>query len=226
MALEQYDFIRSLQLLQKDYGERFDKPVFGTAYGVVEEVEDPLERGRVRVSLDGQGNQYKTDWIPVGAGFRGKQPNSLVGHRVEVTFAGGDVTRGSVTQVIDDDHNNEPVTTGIATRLSFYESGSLPPCSEENRGMLVVEGDGPYGSDWLCCCLKRRGSYLWVRHSDLAHIHKSADKGLQPSDSRGDREQPVAQYTIHDTVAPTTQAKYGEQSYNPPGDIGWYGAAE
>jgi hypothetical protein len=226
-SLENIEFIRSLSrdLARKE--ERHDRrgESTGVVYGIVEQVDDPLDKSRVRVSLDGQGHQYMTDWIPVVPSFRGRQPESLIGHRVEVSFADGDITRGSVTQVVDDDENEESIVTGVGFRLPCYESGTLPPALEENQGLLAVELNGPYSSDWLVVCLRRRGTPMWVRMCDLSHGHGGQDRGIQGADSDGDAEQPVNEYAVHDTVFPTTQEKYAEQSYLTPADTNWYGAA-
>ena len=89
---------------------------------------------------------------------------------------------------------------------------------------MCIEEGGPCSSDWLCVCLKRRGTYFWVRHIDLNHIHQDQDDGRQPPDSDGDGEQPVDEGTIWDKVAPTTDEAYSYQSYNPL-DSDWFGGA-
>jgi hypothetical protein len=91
------------------------------------------------------------------------------------------------------------------TRLPIYPAGSLPPAGEENHGCMVIEEGGPMSSDWLCVCLKRQGSYIWVRHVDLQHGHAGENDGTQPNDSRGDREQPVNEQSVWDYVFPTSK---------------------
>jgi len=110
------------------------------------------------------------------------------------------------------------------TRLPVYPSGELPPPTEENIGCMAIEEGGPCDSDWLCVCLKRRGTYYWVRHIDLNHIHADQDDGIQPSDSAGDGEAPVDEGPIWDLVAPTTDEQYSQLSYDPK-DAGYFGGA-
>ena len=127
---------------------------------------------------------------------------------------------------------NDPGETGDAaapensdaTRLQVFPSGSLPPADAENVGLMVVEEGGPCDSDWLCVCLKRRGTWLWVRHIDLNHIHADQDDGRQPPDSDGDGEEPVDEGPIWDKVAPTTDKAYNYQSYDEM-DSGFFGGA-
>lgn len=226
MTLESLPFIRSLQQSELFLKDRHDDrgQIAGVSYGVVTDVDDPLSRSRVKVALDGMGGNYQTDWIPVTPSFQGKQPQSLAGQRVKVDFADGDATRGSVTQVIDDDENQESVVTGTGFRLPVYRSGNLPPATEENIGLVAIENGGPLASDWLVVCLRRNGSPLWVRHVDLNHIHSSQDRGLQGPDSAGDKEQPVEEFTVWDEVAPTTHQAYEQQSRTTRG-AAWFGGA-
>lgn len=225
--LEDFDFIQQLKNYSIDQEKRLDEniKVNGVTYGTIEDVEDPLEKSRVRVALDGRGGKYLTDWIPCSGSFSGKQTSYLIGMRAKVEFTGGDPTRGSVIDIIDDEENKNPPITGIGMRLPIYDSGNLPPASEENHGLVVIEKNGPMGSSWMCVCLARRGSFIWVRHCDLAHGHKSQDRGIQGADSGGDGEQPVKEFTVHDEVFPTSHSPYQKQSYSPPGDAAYYGAA-
>jgi len=97
-------------------------------------------------------------------------------------------------------------------RCQVFPSGSLPDASAENHGCVVIEEGGPMDSDWLCVCIKRKGSFYWVRHVDLQHGHAGEDDGDQKPDSDGDGEDPVKELTVWDYVFPTTHEEYDKQS--------------
>lgn len=230
----------------------------GTTRGVIVDVNDPEERGRVRVlfdamnstdipSIEGAGEyslpregepvEY-SHWIDVSPAFTGKQPESLIGKRVTICLSNSQYQYAVLQDVIYDPQNLtddarsdfEMPNNSTMTRLPCYPSGTLPPATRENAGCTVIEMDGPMDSDWLCVCLKRQGAYYWVRHVDMAHGHSGQDDGVQPPDSRGDREQPVNQQTIWDFVFPTTgkemnkSSKYGTGPRSNPfgGEAKWY----
>ena len=204
----------------------------GTLRGTVKDVNDPEERGRVRVVFDdmnpeipqvtgaGEWSEERvgedpdlSHWIDVSPAFKGKQPKGLVGKRVNICVSNGQYQYAVLQDVLCDpnslaqkakDKLKIPNNSSM-TRLPIYESGSLPPASEENHGCMVVEEGGPMSSDWLCVCLKRQGSYIWVRHVDLQHGHAGENDGTQPNDSRGDREQPVNEQSVWDYVFPTSK---------------------
>lgn len=177
----------------------------GTMIGQVVSVNDPLDRGRVQVILE-NSNPYDTGqtssnqatptaWVTTADSFIGKQSKHLVGQRVVLHTAGNDPNNLVVGNVIHDDNTEAPAVGTTMTKLPLYPSGSLPEACTANLGCTVVELDGPHGSDWLCTCLRRSGSFVWVRHMDLYHTHDSQD-----SDSDGDSEG-----TVHDDTKPTSQ---------------------
>ena len=210
--------------------------------GRVIDIEDPLEQGRIRVVLrevdpkyleengypQGAATETESDWINPFPAFKGKQPKSLLEKRVKIMPSQGDPNKmifGDVLYDIDDDPTIKEIpNSSNMTRLPIYKAGELPPPTAENIGCVVVEEGGPCSSDWLCVCLKRRGSYYWVRHIDINHIHQDQDDGIQPPDGAGDGEEPVDEGPIWDKVAPTTDKQYNYQSYDPL-DSDWFGGA-
>lgn len=171
----------------------------GTTRGVIVDVKDPEERGRVRVLFDamnstdiphiegageyslsreGEPNDF-SHWIDVSPAFCGLQPESLVGKRVTICLSNSQYQYAVLQDVIYDPQNLTDEAKGkfeipdnsTMTRLPLYPSGGLPPPCKENHGCTVIELDGPFDSDWLCVCLKRFGSFVWVRHIDLQHGH-------------------------------------------------------
>ena len=204
----------------------------GTLRGRIVDVNDPEQRGRVKVIFDdmnpeipqvsgaGEWSQERvgqepdsSHWIDVSPAFKGKQPAGLVGKRVNISASNGQYQYAVLQDVLYDpellaqgkQNQLQMPNNSSMTRLPIYASGSLPPASEENHGCMVVEMNGPMSSDWLCVCLKRQGSYIWVRHVDLQHGHAGENDGTQPNDSRGDREQPVNEQSVWDYVFPTSK---------------------
>lgn len=204
-----------------------------SARATVVSVDDPQQHGRVLVVFDDMNGQdipqstgsgeYSdprldtpgdhSHWIDVSPAFKGKQPAGLVGKRVTISSTNGDFSYAVLGDVLYDPDNltdagkkklKQPNNSSM-TRLPVYPSGSLPPAGEENHGCMVIESDGPMSSDWLCVCLRRQGSYIWVRHVDLQHGHAGENDGTQPNDSRGDREQPVNEQAVWDYVFPTSK---------------------
>jgi hypothetical protein len=233
----------------------------GTLRGRIVDVNDPEQRGRVKVIFDdmnpeipqvsGAGDWSKervgqepdsSHWIDVSPAFKGKQPDGLVGKRVNISASNGQYQYAVLQDVLYDpellaqgkkDQLKMPNNSSM-TRLPIYSSGSLPPASEENHGCMVVEMNGPLNSDWMCVCLKRQGNYFWVRHIDMAHGHSGQNDGKQPPDSSGDGEPPVNQQTIWDYVFPTTggeMQKYSQYGTSPRanpfgGEAKWYNPPE
>jgi len=211
----------------------------GTLRGTIVDVNDPLQRGRVCVVFDDMnpdcpqvsgagewseerlGEQPdKSHWIDVSPAFKGRQPKGLINKRVNIAASNG-MFQGAVLQDVMFDPQN--LATGkqkdlkmpnnsSMTRLPVYESGSLPPASEENHGCMVVESGGPMNSDWTCVCLRRNGKYIWVRHVDLQHGHAGENDGRQPADSAGDNERPVAEQSVWDYVFPTSAQEMPKSS--------------
>ena len=182
----------------------------GTLRGVIKDVSDPENRGRVRVVFDdmnpeipqvsGAGEWSKervgqepdlSHWIDVSPAFKGKQPPGLVGKRVNISVSNGQYQYAVLNDVLYDpellaekakDKLKMPDNSTM-TRLPCYPSGKLPAASAENVGCVIVQTNGFQGLDWLTVCLKRSGGYKWVNMMDRLHTHAS-----QVNDSRGDRE--------------------------------------
>lgn len=217
----------------------------GTLRGTVCDVKDPLNRGRICVIFDdmnpdipqvsGAGEASKarvgqqpdkSHWIDVSPAFKGRQPEGLVGKRVNISPSNGQYTMALAGDVVFDpqllaegkQEKMKMPNNSSMTRLPIYKAGSLPPAAEENHGCMVVEMGGPMDSDWLCVCLKRQGKYYWVRHIDMAHGHAGENDGKQPSDSHPDNEPPVEEQSIWDYVFPTTggeMQKYSQYGTSP-----------
>ena len=182
----------------------------GTIRGTIKDVEDPENRGRVRVVFDDMNPEIPqvlgaedwskeregeepdlSHWIDVSPAFKGKQPKGLVGKRVNISVSNGQYQYAVLQDVLFDpdilaqkakDKLKIPNNSSM-TRLPVYDSGSLPPASAENVGCVIVQTNGFQGLDWLTVCLKRDGGYKWVNMMDRLHTHAS-----QVNDSRGDRE--------------------------------------
>jgi hypothetical protein len=193
----------------------------GTVRGVVKDVNDPENRGRVRVVFDdmnpeipqvtGAGEYSEarvgeepdlSHWIDVSPAFMGKQPEGLVGKRVNICVSNGQFQYAMMQDVcFDPDLLAQKSASKLKmpnnssmTRLPVYSSGSLPPATAENVGCVIVEDGGFDGMQWLSVCLARSGGYAWVNLMDRLHIHDS-----QVNDSRGDREG-----TVNDDTHATT----------------------
>jgi hypothetical protein len=193
----------------------------GSLRGTVVSVDDPEQRGRVKVVFDdmnpkvpqvtgaGEWSEERdgeqpdlSHWIDTSPAFKGRQPPGLVGKRVNISASNGQYQYAILQDVL---HDPETLATGAQkevgmpdnssmTRLPCYPSGSLPPASAENVGCVIVETGGFQGLDWLTVCLNRGGGYKWVNMMDRLHTH-----GSQDNDSHGDREG-----TVHDDTLATT----------------------
>jgi hypothetical protein len=193
----------------------------GTVRGVIKDVNDPENRGRVRVVFDdmnpeipqvtGAGEYSEarvgeepdlSHWIDVSPAFMGKQPEGLVGKRVNISVSNGQFQYAVLQDVLFDPellaqksaNQLKMPNNSSMTRLPVYSSGSLPPATAENVGCVIVEDGGFDGMQWLSVCLARSGGYAWVNLMDRLHIHDS-----QVNDSRGDREG-----TVNDDTHATT----------------------
>ena len=189
--------------------------------GTVVSVDDPEERGRVKVIFDdmnpdvpqvtgaGEWSEGRvgekpdvSHWIDTSPAFKGRQPPGLVGKRVNINASNGQYQYAVLQDVLHDPETlaskkgkemGMPDNSSM-TRLPCYPSGSLPPASAENVGCVIVETGGFDGMDWLTVCLKRSGGYAWVNMMDRLHIHDT-----QASDSAGDSEG-----TVNDDTHATT----------------------
>jgi hypothetical protein len=193
----------------------------GTVRGVIKDVNDPENRGRVRVVFDDMNPEIPqvtgagvysearvgeepdlSHWIDVSPAFMGRQPAGLVGKRVNISVSNGQFQYAVLQDVLFDPELLAQKSAGqlkmpnnsSMTRLPVYPSGSLPPATAENVGCVIVEDGGFDGMQWLSVCLARSGGYAWVNLMDRLHIHDS-----QVNDSRGDREG-----TVNDDTHATT----------------------
>lgn len=183
----------------------------------------------------GSAQPTQTDWIKPDVPFKGLQPEKLIGLRVPIKARNGDANRLSFgTPIYDPDEyqsqggksrsrsgggggeskteDGEMPQNSDMVRCAVYPSGSLPDASAENIGCIVIEEGGPMDSDWMCVCLKRKGSYYWIRMVDLQHGHAGEDDGDQKPDTAGDGEDPVKENTVWDYVFPTTHEEYDKNS--------------
>jgi hypothetical protein len=213
--------------------------------GTVVSVDDPEERGRVKVVFDdmnpdvpqvtGAGewsekrqgeNPDASHWIDVSPAFKGKQAPGLVGKRVNINASNGQYQYAVLQDVLHDPETlakekgkeMEMPNNSSMTRLPCYPSGSLPPASQENHGCMVVESGGPMQSDWLCVCLQRNGSFFWVRHIDASHGHAGQNDSTERPDGSGDGQAPINNATTWDYTFPTTAGpmeKYSSYGTDP-----------
>ena len=233
--------VQSLALMQQstEANMKFAGLPRGTLRGTIVDVDDPEERGRVRVVFDdmnpdipqvsGAGEWSKerigeepdkSHWIDTSPAFKGKQPKGLIGKRVNISASNGQYQYAVLQDVMFDPQllakgkqkKLDMPNNSSMTRLPIYGQGELPPAGEENHGCMVIDQDGPMDSDWLCVCLKRNGKYIWVRHVDLQHGHAGENDGKQPNDSAGDSEQPVAEQSVWDYVFPTSAKEMPKSS--------------
>jgi hypothetical protein len=193
----------------------------GTLRGTVVDVNDPEDRGRVRVIFDdmnpdipqvsGAGEWSKervgkepdkSHWIDTSPAFKGRQPKGLVGKRVNIAASNGQYQYAVLQDVMYDPQLlakgkekklNMPDNSSM-TRLPIYSAGDLPPATAENVGCVVIEAGGFDGMQWLSVCLERSGGYAWVNMMDRLHIHDT-----QANDSAGDSEG-----TVNDDTHATT----------------------
>ena len=197
----------------------------GAIRGTVVDVDDPEERGRVKVIFDDMnpdipqvlgtdlaGERPGEDpdashWIDAAPAFKGKQPEGLKGKRVSIEVSNGQYQYAILQDVLYDPGNlaqeaqkklGMPNNNSM-TRLPCYKPDDMPEPSAENVGCLVVALNSYDGEDWVCCCLKRQGGYAWVSLIDRLHIHDS-----QQNDSEGDQE-----FTVWDNTHATTPGGAG-----------------
>lgn len=199
--------------------------------GTVVDVNDVENRGRVKVIFDamnprdipqieGSGefsqsrgglNSNVSHWIDVSPSFVGKQPPGLVGKRVTIGLSNGQYTYAVLDDVVYDPETliessasalKHPNNSSM-TRLPCYPSGNLPPATAENVGCTLVELGGPQGDDWLMVCLKRGGSYKWVRHIDRLHYH-TGQLPDRDNDSENNGPDTSTEKRTYDDVIQTT----------------------
>lgn len=116
----------------------------GAVEGVVTSVDDPENRGRVRVALDSKGGEVETIWMPVANSIVGRQADTLVGKRVLVSPINGNLHMLRVVDVLD-------TGTALSARSPVYTT-ELPPCNQDNLGAIVVHNQ-PGRECRACICL-------------------------------------------------------------------------
>jgi len=256
-SLRNIPLVRMLAETQKsldNLNARFPGVARGTVRATVVDVNDPQERGRVRVlfdamnpkdipqfegsgqfSLSRTGEESYSHWIDVSPSFKGKQPEGLVGKRVNVILSNGQYQYAILQDVLYDPQvltessakSLEFPSNSSMTRLPVYKAGNLPPPCKENLGCMVIEEGGPMNSDWVCVCLSRNNQYIWVRHSDLAHGHAGGNDVTSQVDSSGNRPSPGYVGASYDHVFVTSHQEMKKASgyFTGPAGNPWGSAA-
>jgi hypothetical protein len=188
-------------------------PKGGVVRGTVVDIDDPENRGRVRVLFDAMNpkdvpqtegaafysderegiNTCNSHWIDASPSFVGKQPPGLVGKRVNVSLSNGQYHYAILQDVLFDPENLTPKAAGnlkqpdnnSLQRLPIYLEKDMPPPCAENHGCMVVQDQGPQNASWLCVCLFRNGAYIWVRHCDFQHGHAGGNDITSQVDASG-----------------------------------------
>lgn len=220
--------VQSLARLEQsaDKSDKYAGLPPGGLRGTIVDVEDPEERGRVRVVFDdhnpdipqvtGAGewsksrdslDPDKSHWIDTSPAFKGKQPKGLIGKRVNIAASNGQYQYAVLNDVMydpemlatDKKNNLKMPDNSSMTRLPCFEVSEMPPPCAENVGCVVVALNSYDNEDWLCVCLKRYGGYAWVSLIDRLHIHDT-----QKNDSDGDGE-----FTVYDNTHGVTPAGAG-----------------
>jgi hypothetical protein len=170
--LEQSDFIRNLTDLIVDIPVVKDvkyRAPGSVTIATIYDVEDPEERGRIRVSLEdfdpelkGEGEYAQPSvWLEANPPFDGKQPESLVGEKVTVLLVNSDYNRPVLGEVVGE--TKEP--TNKMLRLPIYDKGKLPPANEKNLGLVAVERNAKPGCDAFVVCILENNRYVWAGSS-------------------------------------------------------------
>lgn len=209
-------------------------PARAITRAVIKDVDDPEERGRVRVLFDSfnfeevpavtnageysesrpgkDEESFYSHWIDVSPPFKGKQPPGLIDKRVNLVSTNSQYQYAILQDVLYDPEsltdkaaaNLTMPNNSTMVRLPIYPAGQLPLPVKENAGCMVIEEGGKCNSDWVCVCLKRNGKYIWVRHCDLAHGHASGNDVTSPCTSSGSRTPPGQMGTVGDCCFPTS----------------------
>lgn len=239
-SIEALPITRFLAVLRKtaDKDARYSGLPRGPTFATIVDVDDPQERGRVRVLFDahnyeqvpqaegadlgsrGGSGQQLSHWINTCPAFKGKSPPGLKNKRVTIMLPHSQYQYAVLNDVVFDPENLteaaaselEIPNNSSMVRLPIYPSGELPPPCKENHGCTVIEEDGPMESDWACVCMKRDGEYHWVRHADLSHGHAGGNDGSQAPDSLGNRQNPIMMGTVGDGAFPTTAKQFKQNS--------------
>ena len=122
----------------------------GSIRGTVVDVNDPESRGRIKVIFDdmnpqkvqywGGGEDYGKDrpgeamqshWVDVTPPFKGKQPKSIIGMRVNLSTTDGQYQYAVAQDMLWDENilteKTKVPNNSTMTRLPVYDSGGLPP---------------------------------------------------------------------------------------------------
>lgn len=231
-----HDLARALKAAEQ-LSSRSGLPNGSQVRGTIVDVDDKENRGRVRVIFDSMNpkdipqvedsgefseereglNSNVSHWIDVSPAFNGKQPPGLVGKRVNISLSNGQYSYAVLNDVVYDPQNLveraagelEMPNNSSMTRLPCYPSGSLPPASKENAGCVIVETGGPQGDDWMMVCLKRSGSYMWVRHVDRLHYHTGQEPDRDNDSESNGPDTSVEGRTYDSVVASSASPREG-----------------
>lgn len=157
---------QELQSLVRDLQYRAPGSV---TLGTIYDVDDPENRGRIKVSLEDFDPELKgvgeyaqpSVWLEANPPFEGKQPDSLIGEKVTALLVNSDYNRPVLGEVVG--KTQEP--TNKMLRLPIYEKGKLPPAKEENLGLVAVERNAKPGCDGLVVCILENNRYVWAGSS-------------------------------------------------------------
>lgn len=119
----------------------------------IQAVNDPLNRGRVKVTYDNAPTEI-SEWIEVAGAHSGNLPSQYVGTRMVSIFLNGNaedaVLLGTLLNDLDSPVSSQPVTIPAYDEQS---SSTAPECSAANEGSMMVFSD-TVSSD-LKICIRR-----------------------------------------------------------------------
>lgn len=167
---------------------------WGLITGVVVDVNDPFNKGRVRVSPDTfEGGSATEYWCTVVDSYEGNQPKGILNQKVLLAPLEGSPYRYKVISLLDGDVGlYDPATaggqfnskfsatddwnlndrkglssrTGMMMRLPVYNlrDGDVLPTCHQRNSGVVVISDDGFDSYQLTC-LRYRGGWKWTKFS-------------------------------------------------------------
>lgn len=164
---------------------------FGVITGIITSVEDPAEKGRLKVKLDAfRHESINEEWVYVVGAYEGVQPRQLIGckcliapiegstHMYKIVgILDGDIgtydsatAQGEYDQNIDNNdyaelQNRKPLSakTGTMFRNSVYSipAGDNVPICHAGNHGVSTVIDDGLNS-YLITCLRMKGGFAWV----------------------------------------------------------------